>query len=278
MMATDNKIDVNELNFEYEVIAYSRNIPVLVDFWAEWCKPCQTLSPLLEKIVDEANGGLRLAKVNIDQNPNLALQFNVRSIPTVKAFIDGQVAGEFSGIQPESRLRDFIGRLTPPSPLDLDIEKGQGLLANHKWSDAESVLRKALEQQPESVSIQLGLAKALLAQDKPEEALALLKAIPSGREYNQAQLLLPYAESLLQFKQDLLPDDNNLDAVFRNSLRLAGQGKFPPALDGMLDILRADKHFRGGLVKQVILGILEIMGEDDPQTRSFRAELATILF
>lgn len=278
MMATDNKIDVNELNFEYEVIAYSRNIPVLVDFWAEWCKPCQTLSPLLEKIVDEANGGLRLAKVNIDQNPNLALQFNVRSIPTVKAFIDGQVAGEFSGMQPESRLRDFIGRLTPPSPLDLDIEKGQGLLANHKWSDAESVLRKALEQQPESVSIQLGLAKALLAQDKPEEALALLKAIPSGREYNQAQLLLPYAESLLQFKQDLLPDDNNLDAVFRNSLRLAGQGKFPPALDGMLDILRADKHFRGGLVKQVILGILEIMGEDDPQTRSFRAELATVLF
>jgi len=278
MMATDNKIDVNELNFEYEVIAYSRNIPVLVDFWAEWCKPCQTLSPLLVKIVDEANGGLRLAKVNIDQNPNLALQFNVRSIPTVKAFIDGQVAGEFSGIQPESRLRDFIGRLTPPSPLDLDIEKGQGLLANHKWSDAESVLRKALEQQPESVSIQLGLAKALLAQDKPEEALALLKAIPSGREYNQAQLLLPYAESLLHFKQDLLPDDNNLDAVFRNSLRLAGQGKFPPALDGMLDILRADKRFRGGLVKQVILGILEIMGEDDPQTRSFRAELATILF
>jgi putative thioredoxin len=278
MMATDNKIDVNELNFEYEVIAYSRNIPVLVDFWAEWCKPCQTLSPLLVKIVDEANGGLRLAKVNIDQNPNLALQFNVRSIPTVKAFIDGQVAGEFSGIQPESRLRDFIGRLTPPSPLDLDIEKAQGQLANHKWSHAECVLRKALEQQPESVSIQLGLAKALLAQDKPEEALALLKAIPSGREYNQAQLLLPYAESLLQFKQDLLPDDNNLDAVFRNSLRLAGQGKFPPALDGMLDILRADKHFRGGLVKQVILGILEIMGEDDPQTRSFRAELATVLF
>lgn len=278
MMATDNKIDVNELNFEYEVIAYSRNIPVLVDFWAEWCKPCQALSPLLEKIVDEANGGLRLAKVNIDQNPNLALQFNVRSIPTVKAFIDGQVAGEFSGMLPESRLRDFIGRLTPPSPLDLDIEKGQGLLTNHDWSEAESVLRKALEQRPESVSIQLGLAKALLAQDKPEEALDLLKTIPSGREYNQAQFLLPYAESLLQFKQDLLPDENSLDAIFRNSLRLAGQGKFPPALDGLLDILRADKRFRDGLVKQVILGILELMGEDDPQTRSFRTELATVLF
>ena len=278
MMATDNKIDVNELNFEYEVIAYSRNIPVLVDFWAEWCKPCQALSPLLEKIVDEANGSLRLAKVNIDQNPNLALQFNVRSIPTVKAFIDGQVAGEFSGMQPEMRLREFIGRLTPPSPLDLDIEKGQGLLANHDWNDAESVLRKALEQRPESVAIQLGLAKALLAQDKPEEALELLKAIPSGREYNQAQLLLPYAESLLQFKQDLLPDENTLDAIFRNSIRLAGQGKFPPALDGMLDILRADKRFHGGLVKQAILGILEIMGEDDPQTRGFRAELATVLF
>jgi putative thioredoxin len=242
MMATDNIINVNEMNFEYEVVAYSRNIPVLVDFWAEWCQPCKALGPLLEKIVDEAGGGLRLAKVNIDQNPNLALQFNVRSIPTVKAFIDGQVAGEFAGAQPEQRLREFVSRLTPPSPLDLEIEKGQGLLANHNWSEAENVLYNVLEQKPESAAVQLGLAKALLAQNKPDEALELLKTIPSGREYNQAQLMLPYANCLLEFKQEILPDENNLDAIFNNSLRLAGGAKFPLALDGMLDILREDKR------------------------------------
>lgn len=278
MMAADNIINVNELNFEYEVVAYSRNIPVLVDFWAEWCQPCKALSPMLEKIVDEANGSLRLAKVNIDQNPNLALQFNVRSIPTVKAFIDGQVAGEFSGAQPEYRLREFISRLAPPSPMDLEIEKGQGLLANQKWGEAESVLRKALEQKPDSTAVQLALAKTLLAQNKPEEALELLKSIPSGREYNQAQLMLPFANCLSQFKQNLLPDENSLDAIFRNSLRLAGGANYPSALDGLLDILRENKRYRDGLVKQVIVGMLEIMGEDDPQTRAYRAELATVLF
>ncbi len=278
MMAADNIINVNELNFEYEVVAYSRNIPVLVDFWAEWCQPCKTLSPLLEKIVDEAGGSLRLAKVNIDQNPNLALQFNVHSLPTVKAFIDSQVAGEFSGSQPEYRIREFISHLTPPSPLDLEIEKGQGLLANRKWSEAESVLRKVLEQKGESTAVLLALAKVLLAQNQPEEALNLLKSIPSGREYNQAQLILPYANCLLEFKQNLLPDENSLDAIFCNSLRLAGSANYPSALDGLLDILRENKRYRDGFIKQVILGILEIMGEDDPQTRAYRSELATVLF
>jgi len=109
-------IDANEINFEYEVIAFSRNVPVLVDFWAEWCQPCRLLSPVLERLVKEASGSLRLARVNIDENPNLALQFNVRSIPTVKAFVDGRVAAEFVGNQPEARLREFINKLAPPSP------------------------------------------------------------------------------------------------------------------------------------------------------------------
>jgi putative thioredoxin len=278
MMATEHVINVNELNFEYEVVAYSQNTPVLVDFWAEWCQPCKILGPLLEKIVQEAGGELRLAKVNIDQNPNLAMQYNVRSIPTVKAFIEGQVVGEFVGMQPESRLREFISKLTPPSPIKLDIEKGQGLLSLHNWSEAEGILRKALVQKPETPEIELGLAKALLALNQPQEALDLLESIPSGREYAQAQLLLPYTQSLLEHQKGLLPDESTLDAVFANSLRLASQGKFAMAVDGLLDILREDKKFKGGLVKQIILGILEIMGEADPQTREYRAELASVLF
>ncbi|BBB49527.1 thioredoxin [Pelolinea submarina] len=278
MNATDHVINVNELNFEYEVVAYSQNIPVLVDFWAEWCKPCQVLGPTLEKIVNEANGGLRLAKVNIDQNPNLATQYNVRSIPTVKAFINGQVVAEFVGMQPESRLREFISNLTPPSPLELDIKKGQGLLLGQNWSEAESVLRAALEQKPDSLPIQLALAKALLAQNQAEEAKSLLDEIPSGREYAQAEILIPYAQSLLDAQHDLLPDESTLDAIFKNSLRLAGQGKFPIALDGLLDILREDKRYQNGRVRQIILAILEIMGEEDPQTRDYRAELNSVLF
>jgi len=278
MVTSENSIDVNEIDFEYEVISFSKNVPVLVDFWAEWCQPCKSLSPILERLVAEAKGTLRLAKVDIDKNPNLARQFNVRSIPTVKAFIEGQVAGEFAGAQPEGRVREFISKLTPPSPVDLDIEKGQSMLLSHNWNDAEKILRIALSQKPESAAARLSLAKSLLAQGKPDEALGYLDEIPDSREQHTAELLKPYALALQNLKNEDLLEESDLDAIFRNSLHLASQGKFPLALDGLLDILRQDKHFRDKLARDVILGILELMGSEDPQTREYRSELASALF
>jgi len=278
MMTSQFVIDVNEVNFEYEVIAFSKNKPVLVDFWAEWCHPCKTLSPILEKIVNEANGSLRLAKVNIDQNPNLAMQFNVRNIPTVKAFIEGQVATEFVGAQPEARLRELINNLKPPSPVDLDLSKAQNLLLSQDWQKAEPILRKVLDEKIDSPAALLGLAKALLAQDQPEEAMKALESIPSAREVNQAELLKPLARILIDFHLEKLPDENDLDAIFFNSIRLSSQAKYPIALDGLLDILRQDKQYRGKTAQQVVLSILEIMGEEDPDTRVYRAELASVLF
>jgi len=278
MMASQFVIDVNEINFEYEVIAFSKNTPVLVDFWAEWCHPCKTLGPLLEKIVNEANGNLRLAKVNIDQNPNLAMQFNVRSIPTVKAFIEGQVTTEFVGTQPEVRLRELISNLSPPGPIDLDLSKAQNLLLSQDWQKSEMILRKVLEEKTDLPAAMLSLAKALLAQDQPGEAMELLESIPSVREVNQAELLKPFAKILIDFHQENLPNENDLDAIFFNSIRLSSQAKYPIALDGLLDILRQDKHYRSKTAQQVILSILEIMGEEDPDTRAYRAELASVLF
>jgi len=278
MMASQFVIDVNEINFEYEVIAFSKNTPVLVDFWAEWCHPCKTLGPLLEKIVNEANGGLRLAKVNIDQNQNLAMQFNVRSIPTVKAFIEGQVTTEFVGAQPEARLRELISNLLPPGPINLDLSKAQNLLLSQDWQKSEMILRKVLEEKTDSPAAMLSLAKALLAQDQPGEAMELLESIPSVREINQAELLKPFAKILIDYHQENLPNENDLDAIFYNSIRLSSQAKYPIALDGLLDILRQDKHYRGKTAQQIILSILEIMGEEDPDTRAYRTELASVLF
>src|SRR5512139_3568309 len=126
-MTTDNIKVVNESDFEYEVIAFSNQVPVIVDFWAEWCRPCKTLTPILEKYAVESQGSFRLAKVNVDENPNLALRFSVRSIPNVKAFRDGQVVSEFLGLQPEPRVKEFIRNLAP-SQIDLLLEKGQSQL------------------------------------------------------------------------------------------------------------------------------------------------------
>jgi len=277
-MTSENIVEVNETTFEYEVISFSKNVPVLVDFWAEWCHPCRVLTPLLEKVVNEAGGNLRLAKVNIDQNPNLAIQYNVRSIPTVKAFIDSQVIAEFVGVIPEQRLREFISKLVPPSPLDLEMEKAQNLLLSHNWDEARGVLKDVLRQRPESNSAHLGLAIALLGLNQSEEAMDHLDMVSSGRELPRAELLRPYALALQRLERNELDEENDLDTLYRNSLQLAAKGKFAIALDGLLDILRQDKHYRDKLAHKTILGILEVMGSEDPDTREYRSELASVLF
>jgi len=278
MMTSNNIIDVNEVDFEYEVIAYSQNSPVLVDFWAEWCEPCKTLSPLLGRLTAEAQGGLRLAKVNIDQNPNLAQMFNVRSIPTVKAFSQGQVVAEFVGLQPEERLREFIARIVPPSAVDLEIEKGQNLITLEKWAEAEIVFRQALTIKPESPAALLGLAKSLLALGHGEEAQKILGDFPASRESSSAERLMPFARTLVNYQQNTIPKENDLDAAFANSIRLAGSGKLAAALDGLLDTLRQDKRYRNKLAQEVVLSLLEILGVDNPKTKAYRAELSSVLF
>lgn len=277
-MASDNIVDVTEANFQYEVLSYSENTPVVVDFWAEWCRPCKTLGPLLEKLAHEAQGSFRLARVDVDANPNLALHYGVRSIPTVKAFSQGEVVGEFSGLQPEERIREFLSRITPPSPLALALEKALSLLQDHQWAEAENLLRDLLDQAPQQPEAQLGLAMALLGQGYGTAALEILRNFPASREYARAQQLLPLAEALKNSEDGRLPDETDLDAAYAQAIRLAGRGNLPAALDGLLDILRQNKTYRQGAARQAVVALLELLGPNDPQSRAYRSELAAILF
>lgn len=277
-MASDNIVDVTEANFQYEVLSYSENTPVVVDFWAEWCRPCKTLGPLLEKLAHEAQGSFRLARVDVDANPNLALHYGVRSIPTVKAFSQGEVVGEFSGLQPEERIREFLSRITPPSPLALALEKALSLLQDHQWAEAENLLRDLLDQAPQQPEAQLGLAMALLGQGYGTAALEILRNFPASREYARAQQLLPLAEALKNSEDGRLPDETDLDAAYAQAIRLAGRGNLPAALDGLLDILRQNKTYRQGAARQAVVALLELLGPNDPLSRAYRSELAAILF
>ena len=277
-MASDNIVDVTEANFQYEVLSYSENTPVVVDFWAEWCRPCKTLGPLLEKLAHEAQGSFRLARVDVDANPNLALHYGVRSIPTVKAFSQGEVVGEFSGLQPEERIREFLSRITPPSPLSLALEKALSLLQDRQWAEAENLLRDLLDQAPQQPEAQLGLAMALLGQGYGTAALEILRNFPASREYARAQQLLPLAEALKNSEDGRLPDETDLDAAYAQAIRLAGRGNLPAALDGLLDILRQNKTYRQGAARQAVVALLELLGPNDPLSRAYRSELAAILF
>jgi len=266
-MNSKNIIEVTETNFEYEVVAYSQNTAVIVDFWAEWCQPCKMLAATLERILAESAGRLRLARVNVDGNPNLAAQFGVRSLPTLKAFSGGQVVGELVGNQPETRVREFIAQVLPPSPLALKVEQADGLLRSRNWTEAEQISRGIIASAPDSTAGMLDLAIALLGQGEAKEAHELLENFPASREFPRAQLLLPYAQVLHEYDLNSLAGNSDLDLAFSNCIHLAKQGKFEPALDGLLDILRQDKRYAQGRVQKVILSLLEIIA-GDTETRA----------
>jgi len=278
MTPSDFIVDVTESDFEYEVLSYSQNVPVVVDFWATWCQPCKTLGPMLERLTEEAGGSFRLARVDVDSNPNLALRYGVRSIPTVKAISQGQVVGEFVGLQPEARVREFLAKLAPPSETALAKEKADSLLAGHRWAEAEAIYRELEEQTQNQPPVLLGLVKALLAQGKSGEALFILNYFPASREYNTAQFLRPLADAMMKFEKNELPAETELDATFLSSIRLAKRGNLFAALDGMLDIIRQEKRYRSDKARQVFLGILELLGPDDPDAKQYRNELTMLLF
>lgn len=277
MMPTSDIIEVTEATFDYEVLAYSRQVPVVVDFWAPWCRPCRMLGPLLEQLAEEAQGAFRLAKVNVDHNPNLALRYNIRSIPAVKAFVRGAVVAEFHGAQPEPVVRNFLRQLAP-SPTDLLLEKGAALLAEQQWHAALEAFQQALEKQPGNPEALLGLARALLATDRAAEALPILQSFPPSKQFEQAERLRPLAEALARPPADETATDDPREAAYRHALRLIRRSNLQAALDGLLDVLRQDKRYRDGEVHRVVLGLFEVLGPDQAITRRYQQELANVLF
>jgi len=277
MMTSSNIINVTEANFDFEVIEYSQTVPVLVDFWAEWSVPCKSLDPILRHLAQKGDGSFRLARLNVDENPKLAMRFNVRGVPAVKAFREGAIIGEFSGLKPEDEIRRFLQHIVP-SHADLILEKGNSLMILSRWDDATDAFRQVLSERPRHPGALIGLAKCHLAQGQSEEALEIINTFPQSYEYSLAQRLQPMAIAINQGYEEDSESHSGIERTYQHSLRLITLGNLPAALDGLLAVLRQDKRFRDGEPRQVILGIFEVLGNDNPLTRQYRTELASILF
>jgi putative thioredoxin len=277
MMSSEHIIEVTEADFQHEVVAFSNTMPVVVDFWAEWCQPCRMLTPILEKLATEANGAFRLAKVNADESPNLTMQLNIQSLPTVKAFHRGQLVKDFTGAQPEMFVREFLRSLAPTAG-DLELERGYGLLRMQAWDKAAAAFQKTLRSSPDNASALLGLAKTQLARGNPSAALPILNNFPPGKELTSAEQLLELAKAMsqLETEPESFPKDD-LGAAYQHALKLIMLGNQEAAADGLLDILRADKKYLDGQVHKAFVGLLTLM-EDHPEVRKYRSELASVLF
>lgn len=278
MELSQHIVDVDEGSFENEVVMRSHDTPVVVDFWAPWCGPCKVLGPLLERLTIEAGGTFRLAKINVDDNPSLAIRYGVQGIPAVKAFQDGEVVSQFVGAQPESMVRSFIERLVP-SESDESLERAKSLLATRHWKQAEGAFREIYEQDDSNAKAALGLIHSLLMRGRGEEALKVLNNFPPGEEWATAERLKPLANLIAEVeKNGPRPEDDPLAARMYQAGRLVIRGNLAGALDGLLDVLREDKRYRDGFVKDAVLGIFILLGDEDPLTRDYRSELASVIF
>lgn len=277
----DNIIDVSEATFEFDVIQRSHEIPVVVDFWAPWCGPCRMLGPMLEKLADHPEYEFILAKVNVDENPTLSMQYQVQGIPAVKAFRNGRVVAEFTGAQPLPKVQEFIKQVAP-SEIDQALAQAQSLLATRHWAAAEQAFRNLLLEYSDHQVAMLNLARALLAQGKGCEAIGYLQDCTDGDTYQQATKLMPLAEFLCRAltEKDSWEDEKipTIEAQYRQTAHLLTHGNFAAAMDGLLEVLRQDKRYRKGEPREVMLGLFELLGDTDPLTQKYRRELASVLF
>ncbi len=270
-------VSVDESNFEYQVLAYSQQVPVLVDFWAQWSDTCQRTSPLLEALARQNSGRFRLAKVDVDRNVQLAQRYQVHTVPTLKSFENGLVTRQIVGIKTNTQVIDFVKRVVP-GPENLLIEKAASLLHAEAYQEVEEICRGILKEDPSLPKANLILVKCLIWQGEYLEAKQILKRFPNSPEYQQAEKLLPFVDVLSIPPDPSSESSDPLDAVFARAIKLISLGNMAAALDGFLGILRKDKQYRGNLPKNLILGLFELLGDDHPLTQEYRPQLANILF
>ncbi|MDQ3931935.1 MAG: tetratricopeptide repeat protein [Actinomycetota bacterium] len=270
-------VDTDEASFEHEVVERSREVPVVVDFWAAWCGPCRTLGPLLEQAVSAREGEVVLAKVDIDGNPRLAARFGVRSIPAVKAFRDGSIVGQFVGALPRRQVEAFLDQLQP-SEADRAATAATQLLPDDPEA-AETVLRQALELDPRHRVAALELAH-LIVERAPDEALELLaphRPEPKAEQLAARAELARSGGDVDVLRARVNRDPGDASARLALGRALAASGAYEEAIEELLAAVRGGGPAREEAREQLV-ALFRLMGEGDSLVATARKRLAAALY
>ena len=279
-------IDITEENFITEVIEASHQAPVLVDFWATWCGPCQTLMPVLAKLAEEYAGKFRLAKVEIDQQQNLATQFAVRSVPTVKLVIKGEIADEFTGALPEGQIREFIDKHlgeAGPTPL-------QATIMLYQQGEAEQALaqmQQLLLDEPGNPNVRIEFSNMLMREKRFDDARSLLESLSADdKQHPDAVRLFSQLESIdvvlesPDIEELLTTIENNPDNFHAREQLCAHyklRGEYAAAMDQLLEIVRRDRNYNDDAGRKELLKMFDVLGNKHELVGQYRRKLALLL-
>ncbi|MBB3426814.1 MULTISPECIES: thioredoxin [Rhizobium] len=288
--------DTTTANFAKDVIEESRRQPVLVDFWAPWCGPCKQLTPVLEKVVTEAQGRVKLVKMNIDDHPSIAGQLGIQSIPAVIAFVDGRPADGFMGAVPESQVRQFIDRLGGPAggaddqaaEIAAVLEEASGLLAAGDVNGAAELFGAVLQADPENAKALAGMAECMIAAGQSQRAREALADLPETLANDAGiQAVVKKLDQIdearklgdpVAIEQELAANPDNHEQRIKLAKIRNVEGKREEAAEHLLTVMRKDRSYDDDGARRQLLEFFEVWGAKDPATIAARRKLSSILF
>ncbi|HAV07532.1 MAG TPA: thioredoxin [Rhodobacteraceae bacterium] len=283
--------DITEADFMAEVVEASRDVPVIVDFWAPWCGPCKTLGPQLEAAVAATKGKVKMVKVNVDQNQRIASQMRVQSIPTVFAFFQGQPIDGFQGAVPKSEIDAFVKRVAEGGAeegLAEAVAAAEEMLANGEVQDALQTFMAIVEEEGENIDAWAGVIRCYLAEGDLDQAEATLNGVPAKIaaappiEATRAQIALARqaanAGPVTELQAALDADPANAQARFDLAQALHAKGDVEAAVDHLLELFRRDREWNDGAAKSQLLTIFDALKPNDPVGLKGRRRLSAMIF